>query len=172
MDALEPLRALYEYNAWADGHVLDAASALTEAELARDLGASFGSVRGTLRHLAEAQALWLSRWTGARPAGAPLLHDTVDLATLRRAFDAAHAAQAAFLRSLEPEAFAQPCSYTDSRGAQQERPLWQSLLHVVNHGTHHRAEIAQVLTSLGNPPRQLDYIFFEIERAGGPPRLV
>lgn len=28
-----------------------------------------------------------------------------------------------------------------------------------------------LLTSLGKPPRQLDYIFFELERAGGRPRL-
>lgn len=28
-----------------------------------------------------------------------------------------------------------------------------------------------LLTSLGHAPRQLDYIFFELERAGAPPRL-
>jgi hypothetical protein len=41
------------------------------------------------------------------------------------------------------------------------------MLHVVNR----RAETALLLTSLGKPPRQLDYAFFEIERAGGATRL-
>ena len=45
------------------------------------------------------------------------------------------------------------------------------MLHVVNHGTHHRAEAAMLLTSLGHGPRQLDYVFYEIELAGGEPRL-
>ncbi|MEX1254823.1 MAG: DinB family protein, partial [Dehalococcoidia bacterium] len=53
----------------------------------------------------------------------------------------------------------------------QQRVLWQALLHVANHSTHHRAETATLLTTLGHPPRQLDYIFFELERAGAPPRL-
>jgi uncharacterized damage-inducible protein DinB len=45
------------------------------------------------------------------------------------------------------------------------------MLHLVNHGTHHRAETALLLTALGKPPRQLDYVFYELEREGGPPRL-
>ena len=64
MTALDQIRALYEYNEWANEHVLDAASALTNEELARELGASFGSVRGNLAHAAGAQIIWLSRWTG------------------------------------------------------------------------------------------------------------
>jgi uncharacterized damage-inducible protein DinB len=39
------------------------------------------------------------------------------------------------------------------------------MTHVVNHGTHHRAETAMALTALGKPPRQLDYLYFELERA-------
>ena len=46
-----------------------------------------------------------------------------------------------------------------------ERPLGPLMTHVVNHGTHHRAETAMALTALGKPPRQLDYLYFELERA-------
>jgi uncharacterized damage-inducible protein DinB len=171
MDALELLRAFYAYSAWADRHILDAASGLSDDELRREQGASFGSVLGNLRHMAEAQATWFARWAGVPPDGLPRLEDSAGVATVRKAFDALHAAQRDYLSSLTPESVAAPCSYVDTRGQPQSRPLWQSLLHVVNHGTHHRAEIALVLTSFGRPPRQLDYVFFEIERAGGEPRL-
>ena len=172
MSASDYVRALYEYNAWANGHVIDAAARLPEAELTRDLGASFGSIHDNLRHVAGAQTLWLSRWAGAAPLDLPAPQDGRLIETLREAFDLSHAAIDAFVSSLTDERLAGTCSYTDTRGQPQERYLWQAMLQVVNHGTHHRAEAAMLLTSLGSAPRQLDYIFFEIERAGGPPRLI
>ena len=61
--------------------------------------------------------------------------------------------------------------YRDTRGERQEVALWKAMLQIANHGTHHRAETALLLTALGKPPRQLDYVFFELERAGGKARL-
>ena len=37
-------------------------------------------------------------------------------------------------------------------------PVWQMLVHVVNHGTQHRAEAAALLTSQGRSPGELDLI--------------
>ena len=41
------------------------------------------------------------------------------------------------------------------------------LVHVVNHGTQHRAEAAALLTGEGRPPGELDLINFAEERAYG-----
>ncbi len=40
------------YNAWANQRIYEAASGLTKEEFARDAGAFFKSMRGTLNHLA------------------------------------------------------------------------------------------------------------------------
>jgi uncharacterized damage-inducible protein DinB len=45
-------------------------------------------------------------------------------------------------------------------------PVWQMLLHVVNHGTQHRAEAAELLTAEGRSPGELDLINYAEERAG------
>jgi uncharacterized damage-inducible protein DinB len=38
--------------------------------------------------------------------------------------------------------------------------LWQVLLHVVNHGTDHRAQILRLLNDLGVKTGHQDYIFY------------
>ena len=47
-----------------------------------------------------------------------------------------------------------------SEGEDQDLILWQVLLHVVNHGTDHRAQILRLLNDLGVKTESQDYIFY------------
>lgn len=44
-------------------------------------------------------------------------------------------------------------------------PIWQMLVHVVNHGTQHRSESAAILSDRGRSPGDLDMIDYADERA-------
>jgi len=148
MQAVEQVRSLYAYNAWANSQVLEATAALSEDERSSELGASFGSVQGNLWHLLSAQSIWLSRWTGSEFSPVPPPQGAGALDTLRHGFESSHAAIGGYMASLTDEALDGDVSYTDTLGAAQRLPLWQTLLQVANHGTHHRAEIALVMTGL------------------------
>jgi uncharacterized damage-inducible protein DinB len=61
-----------------------------------------------------------------------------------------------FLARLSDEDVARPMRYETADGKQYEQPLGEQMAHVVNHGTHFRAEAAVALTSFGFSPGDLD----------------
>ncbi len=166
MSKLELIRGLYEYNEWANNHVLEAASALMEEEFSQRQGASFESVEGNLAHIMGAQVIWLERWTGgSNPRPVLEFQKTRGLSTIREAFAQSHEGLRAFVGTLSDRQLDENLAYKDSAGRPHERVMWQLMAHVVNHGTHHRAETAMAMAALGKPMRELDYVFFEIERS-------
>ncbi|MBI1886408.1 MAG: DinB family protein [Chloroflexi bacterium] len=165
MSKLELIRALYEYNDWANNCVLAAASGLSEGELRRPLGASYGSVRGNLAHIVRAQAGWYWRWTGEGLELWRAMGSDPAFSAVREAFAVSHKQMAEFVGGLAEDEVARTLTYVDREGTERQRPLWQLMLHVVNHGTQHRSETAMALTELGRSPGDLDYVYFELGRA-------
>jgi len=63
----------------------------------------------------------------------------------------------AFLATLSDADLDQPRTVTfTGDGVAVTAPLWQLMAHVVNHGTQHRSDAAQMLTDLGHSPGDLD----------------
>jgi uncharacterized damage-inducible protein DinB len=46
------------------------------------------------------------------------------------------------------------------RGRTWTQPIWQLVLHVVNHGTHHRGQVSGFLRTMGRVPPVLDLVAF------------
>ena len=68
-----------DYNQWMNTRLYDAAAKLSAAELERDRGAFFGSILGTLNHLAVTDIMWLQRFS-AHPSN----HRSLDPVRARR----------------------------------------------------------------------------------------
>jgi uncharacterized damage-inducible protein DinB len=51
---------------------------------------------------------------------------------------------------------------TAQGGAPKRATVWQILLHIVNHSTHHRSELCRCLEAAGHPidEAEIDYITF------------
>jgi uncharacterized damage-inducible protein DinB len=166
MSKLELIRDFYDYNEWANRRLLKVAAGLGDDNVVYSPGASLASVVKTMAHVAAAQINWLERWQGGvNRVSTVELASAMGLDDVRAAFDRSHDGLRKYIASLTDADLDYTLTYQDSRGASNERPLWQLITHVANHGTYHRGEAAAELTALGHSPGDLDFVFWEIARS-------
>jgi uncharacterized damage-inducible protein DinB len=162
------IRELYDYNAWANTRLLDTAAALTPAQLLAPGGASFDSVRDTLVHTMGVQWLYLERWNERAPLALPEAAAFADLAAIRARWAEIERDTQAFVAGVDEERLAAAFAYTNMQGETWTYPLWEQMIHQVNHATQHRSEAAVLLTQLGHSPGWLDLLYFvDLRNASG-----
>ncbi len=150
---------LYDYGVWANEKLLAQASALSDDQLRRPFTQHAFTVLGSFAHLVSAEWRWHQAWSGT-PMGEPItLEQVPTIAEVRARWEPLWVARRAFLETLAPEQLAQTFART-IRGQTQSTILWHALVHVANHGTQHRSEIALMLTELGHSPGDLDMIWY------------
>jgi uncharacterized damage-inducible protein DinB len=156
------LRLLYEYNAWANGRVLDTCASLTASELTAGDGSSTAqpSIRDTLVHTMGAQDVWLARWRGIAGVTLPAPGEFPTLADIRRRWNEVEARTRVYVDEIGEDALREPLHYLNRRGQPFQYPRWQTMVHQVNHGTQHRAEVAALLTALNHSPGDLDLLLY------------
>ncbi|HWZ04234.1 MAG TPA: DinB family protein [Mucilaginibacter sp.] len=143
-------KSLFNYDRFANGQIADLIIKINNPEKPVKL----------MAHLLAAQQVWLNRckrlpvivggvwpaWPAETFAGIIAENNTAWLS---------------FLDTLQPQDFDNIISYRNLRGESYQNKLSDILTHVINHGTHHRAQAGQHLIAAGVeqlPPT--DYIFF------------
>ena len=154
------LRRLVAYNQWASEKVLNAIDGMSAEELARPVDAYIGSLEKNLQHILLATRVWLARWKGAVP---PSLQDRVTT-PWPAAYAATHAEFHAFVEPLTDAGAGRIVDYKNSKGDPFRMALDQLITHVVNHGTHHRAETGMLLERIGSSPGDMDYVYYCLRR--------
>ena len=161
----EEMRLLYDYNAWANRRALEACAPLTTEQFTRGLGSSFGSLRDTLAHIWGAEWLWLERFQGRSPGSLPDASQFADLASLRGRWMELEASLLRFVRGLTQENLDRVMEYKTLKFGVYRNPLWQSMQHLVNHGSYHRGQVTTLLRQLGAQPILTDLMHFYRERS-------
>jgi uncharacterized damage-inducible protein DinB len=161
------LMTLYEYNYWANERILTAAANLTPEQFVMVSDLSWGSIRNVLTHTLGAEWIWRVRCQEGRSPSEmpdPEQFPTLDVLTARWAEE--ETAMRGYLASLDQEVLSQQLAYVSTSGRPFTGTLWHILMHVVNHGTQHRSEVAHILTQFGHSPGDIDMISYS-RRAGG-----
>ena len=152
------IRSLYQYNRWANFRVLGTSSSLSLEQLFQPVTMRTPCVRDTLVHIMSAEWIWLSRWKGTSPTAMLRAPDYPDLASIQTRWSEIDWEMQQFVTQLNPGVLSQVVEYTNTKGVKWAYPLWQMMIHQVNHATQHRSEVAVMLTHFGYSPGELDYL--------------
>lgn len=129
---------------------------LSAAQFVADIAYAHGSIRNQLVHMLSVDATWLAGLRG-QPIPEPLDPTQYDSPMLLKAQWGVLAQQLQTYVSLISDAdlMTQPLTDEDAN-----LYVWQVLLHLVNHGTDHRAHLLRCLHEAGVKTVSQDYIFY------------
>lgn len=157
------LEDLYRHNCWANQRLVAMCEGLSDAQLDEPREIGFGTLRNTLFHILTAEVIWLERWQSIPWRPFPYEAEGLSVAEIGRQLEDVDRRRREFLASAAGSNLAAICRYRDSKGNAYAYPLSELLLHVANHGVHHRAQALHYLKLLDRKVAAgLDYIFFRM----------
>ncbi|MCS7025399.1 MAG: DinB family protein [Bryobacteraceae bacterium] len=160
----EILRQHLGYSEWASQRLVSAAASLSQEELHRDFKHASKSILGTLAHIFAADRIWINRVTATPQATFLDPEKDLRLETLQQEWPLISERWRAFLAAENDDSVQRRIPYQDLKGNAYSTPLWQIVLHVVNHGSHHRGQVSAMLRALGYTPPPIDLIVYYRER--------
>lgn len=153
----QTIQMMLDYNYWANARILRMAEQLTEADYFADTGHSYGSLHRTLVHVLWAENVWRRRLQGQGFDGEYAVEDLPTLAVIKARWAVEEEKMRAYLANLTDADLFKVFRYKNSKNLEFERVVWQCLYHLVNHGTQHRSEAADMLTRFGKSPGDIDF---------------
>ncbi len=143
---------LFKYNDWATRQAAESIMNLRENSIKSE---------ELLSHIISAQKIWLNRilekeiaidpWQmptqkELAPQSTPVTADWIN-----------------FLEGLHENDFEKRIEYTNIKGEKFTNTIKDIVVHVINHSTYHRAQIAQLIRQSGGTPARTDYIVYQRE---------
>jgi uncharacterized damage-inducible protein DinB len=159
----QDLLLLYAYNDWANQRILATAAQVSQAQWEAPTTDSHETLRGILLHTLDTEFSWRTLCQFNIFAEDLREADFPTLDQIKQRWQVETQAMHAYLTSLNEADLSNVVRYTVN-DVTRERVLWHCLFHVVNHGTQHRSEAAERLTSYGYSPGNLDFTVFLNEK--------
>jgi uncharacterized damage-inducible protein DinB len=153
---LADIRFLFAYDRWATRRVLNAAGSVSPETWSGPNAIGERGLGGILVHALGAHQRWRVGWQGLSDRSRPELEPLPTPGELLARWEVEWDSLEAYLDGLDESAVGGP--FDDYR-------LWQTMVHVVNHGTQHRSEAAALLMMAGRSTGDLDLIDFVGEQS-------
>lgn len=125
---------------------------LSVEQFVEEVNISHGSLRNLFVHFMAVDQRWFSGLQKVEDPGFPDPSDFSDPDMIRKKWDIVEEQMRGVLTELNEEDL--------ENTFQGNMKVWHVLSHVVNHGTHHRAQLVEILKHHGLKPFPQDYIFY------------
>jgi uncharacterized damage-inducible protein DinB len=140
---------LYQYNAWANNRVINCLSRQTVGD---------EKILNIMGHIVAAQFLWLHRIKGLPPANVKLWGEY----SLPQVTTMAEEVGKLWLEFVEStDNFNRELTYNNYLGEPYINNVEMIMIHLVNHSSYHRAQIALLLRQKGHEPINTDFITYD-----------
>jgi uncharacterized damage-inducible protein DinB len=155
-------RHFYDYHFSENRKIWDTyITSLSYEQFTQNVDYSHGSVRDQIVHIMNVDDAWFSGLRGGDFSEDYHPADFDDRKNLRAHWDNVEQNMRDYLAKLRDDMlFEKPIEEPEE---DKDLILWQVLLHVVNHGTDHRAQLLRLLNDLGVKTASQDYIFYVYE---------
>ena len=142
--SMKPLLDHYaDYDRWANTRFVERLIGEIPAVLDAHAPRSFSSLRATLLHIRDAENAWWGRITGTSTTWPA--EDSQEIVSVVR-----HAERFnALVHELDEAGLMENRTYKDLRGNAHVQPVWQMVMHCLNHSTQHRGQLITQMRSLG-----------------------
>jgi uncharacterized damage-inducible protein DinB len=161
MTSIAVMKTYLAYHHDMTARVWDSIGRITDEQFLAEDGYSRGSIRNLMVHLVNTDRRWLAGLQGLPDIAKalPKFEDYPDQASLRAYWKGVAGELAAYVDGLgQDDLEAEPTGLP---------PRSLILLHMINHGTDHRATILQKLHALGAPTFDQDFILWLWEQGQG-----
>jgi uncharacterized damage-inducible protein DinB len=148
---LELIRTFIEYHHGMTRRVWESIDQISEEQFLADDAYSRGSIRNLMVHLASTDRRWMAGLRDQPEVGHLHFEDYPTRAAARAVSASVATDLAEYVGSLGEDDLTQ-------NARDIPNPRWTVLLHLVNHGTDHRATVLQRLHELGAPTFDQDFI--------------
>lgn len=155
MNVIEHYREMLRYEIWANARVIES---LETIPVSSRHGRDFDRAMSLLAHNALARKVWLWRIHGTAYENPADWFPVSSLEAQRQACEEADRAWRDFIESLDDAALDREVRYAASSGDKFSSTLRDVLVHVFNHSTYHRGQIARLVTECGGQRVPTDFI--------------
>lgn len=165
MPTITIIEDLFEFNSWANGRILSLSEGLTDEELDRPREMGFGSLRNTVFHILAAEEIWFERWNGDPWRAFETEAKGLSLEVIAARLGEVARKRQLLLQRERDSGWNRDCIYKNLKGDLLANPLRDLLVHVANHGVHHRAQALNFLKQFGQTVTGgLDYLFYRLAK--------
>lgn len=154
----DTIRRFYAYSDWANERMLDRAKTLSDAQLDRVFPMGLETIRKTLMHIRFAEQWWLENWTLGPGNPFPETPDSTTIRDLLDLFKKTMCERNEVVARLKDADLARQIRVVPRPGVERVFPMGVTMLQIITHGTHHRAQAINMVRHVGEKPPELDYL--------------
>ena len=164
MLSLDYIRTIWDYNYWGYYKILKSLATVSAEDFAKPIPYSIGSLNEQIVHVMWAEALWMSRIKGQpRPEFGASDYPTLD--SVHEKWASIESDWRSFVTNLSESDLERKIeSLQVKTGKIFYDALSQVVVHVVNHGTDHRAQMLRIIHDFGGETFEQDMIYYFREK--------